>query len=315
MSQDSSNTLYVIVPYFNFVNYKSGIRNLEIFINNLSIHKNAKMVLVEGHYGEERLPDYSDRIYKHIKLPLKNVLWVKENLINIGFSHLPEDWKYGAWIDRDILFCNPNWVQESIDKLQECDIIQPWKECVFLDAYNHVDVSSVVEKGGVSFLNYSLGYVLSSPLRNEEKTFGHPGQSWAITRAFYEKIGGLYEHCIVGGGDGVISHAIKQTNLTDLILKYEWTFNYRYGGPEIVKFYRNFAHVKCSFIPGTIIHYYHGAASNKSYNSRYQILQKYDFSARRDLYKDENGIICFKQLDTLLEKEIKYYFLSRNEDE
>ena len=91
------------------------------------------MVLVEGVYNNEQLPDYSSKIFKHIKLPIKHILWVKENLINIGFKSLPTNWKYGGWVDRDIAFCNLNWAQDSIEKLKECDVIQPWKEFLYLD--------------------------------------------------------------------------------------------------------------------------------------------------------------------------------------
>ena len=124
--------LYVVVPYFNFVNYSSGLTNLNLFIQTMSLYKNVDIVLVEG-YNKEQLPDMSDSVYKHIKLHIKDVLWVKENLINIGFKSLPSDWKYGAWIDRDIIFCNPKWVEQSIEKLQTYDLIQPWGECLFLN--------------------------------------------------------------------------------------------------------------------------------------------------------------------------------------
>ena len=59
-------TLYIIVPYFNFIEYSTGIENLDIFIKNTIKHKNVKIVLVEGYYQDKQLPDYSSKIFKHM---------------------------------------------------------------------------------------------------------------------------------------------------------------------------------------------------------------------------------------------------------
>ena len=79
--------LYVVLPYFNFLNSKNTNKNLNIFIENFKKYKNAKLILVEGYYNEaDQLRDYSKDLYKHIKVKSKNILWIKENLINIGFD-------------------------------------------------------------------------------------------------------------------------------------------------------------------------------------------------------------------------------------
>ena len=128
------DTLYIIVPYFNFVNYNAGQRNLDNFLANLSLKTGIKIVLVEG-YQEQHLPDYSDKVFKHIKVHVPDVLWVKENLINIGFNHLPEHWQYGGWFDRDVLLLSPSWVEETKAVLQTVDIAQPWTQCIYLNSF------------------------------------------------------------------------------------------------------------------------------------------------------------------------------------
>ena len=55
--------LYVIVPYFNFLNSEKINLNLKIFISNLKKHQNIEIVLVEGYNGEEqKLSDFSNEI-------------------------------------------------------------------------------------------------------------------------------------------------------------------------------------------------------------------------------------------------------------
>ena len=129
-----NDKLYVVLPYFNFVGYKSSERNLNIFLKNFKSYCNAELIIVEGFMDENfQLEDLSSQVGKHIKVRLHDVLWVKENLINIGFSSLG-DWQYGCWIDRDIQFANPDWALESVEKLKNYDIIQPFSECIYLDS-------------------------------------------------------------------------------------------------------------------------------------------------------------------------------------
>ena len=75
--------LYLILPYFDFNQSILSKKNLDLFISNYSKRANLKIVLCEGVYNEE-LPDYSDKIFKHLKFKLKSILWVKENLINLA---------------------------------------------------------------------------------------------------------------------------------------------------------------------------------------------------------------------------------------
>ena len=315
----STDTLYIIVPYFNFINYKSGIENLEIFIKNCSTYNGVQMVLVEGVYNNEQLPDYSSKIFKHIKLPIKHILWVKENLINIGFKSLPTNWKYGGWVDRDIAFCNLNWAQDSIEKLKECDVIQPWKEFLYLDKKFNYNTVDVIQSPSPHLTSYSFGFMKES-LRDgtmteedRKKYFGHPGQAWCVTRDFYEKIGGMYEYCIVGGGDGVFWSCLRQDKIEDLKQWY-WTLNFRFGGDSIIEYHKKFNTTKIGFIDGLILHYYHGSVERKNYNYRYNLLETYNFEPLKDLTKDKNGVICFKQKNSALEKDISEYFLTRKED-
>ena len=67
------NTLYVVVPYFNFVGYKSGVKNLEQFLARSHKTPGLEIILVEG-YSNERLDDYSSRAFKHIRVHVPDVL-------------------------------------------------------------------------------------------------------------------------------------------------------------------------------------------------------------------------------------------------
>ena len=277
------------------------------------------MVLVEGYYKDQQLPDYSTKIFKHIKLPLKHVLWVKENLINIGFSCLPSDWQYGSWIDRDVMFCNPNWALEAVEKLKEYDVIQPWKEFIYLDSNHNYNTVDKIQSPSDHLTAYSYGYMKESLDKgilaetDRKKYFGNPGQAWAISRRFYEKIGGLYEYNIAGGGDGVFFNCLKEDKMEDLLTWY-WSLNFRFGGQTLVDFHGKCAGAKIGYVNGLILHYYHGSVERKNYNHRYSVLQDNNYNPIEDITKDSNGVLCFKNENTKLEIDLLDYLITRKED-
>ena len=282
------DTLYVILPYFNFLQSEYSVKNLNIFIKNMSLQKNVKIFLIEGIFEEDRqLLDYTNIVYKHIKIPLQDILWVKENLINIGFKHLPDSWQYACWADRDILFCDPNWSINVIEKLKTSDIIQPWKEVLFLNKVHNVDPVAERHDHSTQYKSYySVGYVHATKTKVK---YAWPGQAWAVNKNFYEKIGGLYEYCIVGGGD---SHLVM-----NILSKY-------------------IKHKRCvlSYVDGLIIHYYHGSIKNRQYITRTDILSKHKFDPSKDLTKNELGILCFTDEGCRMKDDNKEYFLKRLEN-
>jgi len=298
-----SEQLYIIVPYFNFINYKSGIKNLEIFINNFSKYKNVQIVLVEGYYKDQQLPDYSTKIFKHIKLPLKHILWVKENLINIGFSCLPSDWQYGGWIDRDIEFINPNWVDESIEKLKTCDLLQPWTQCVFLNSnFEHVRICGHIFAESFCSL-FKKNLLTKENLFSDRHT--HSGQAWCINKKFYNHLGGLYERAILGGADFLWVIGVLNTQNSHHCVK---------GIDDDIKLYlAKIKEAKVDYVHGIICHLYHGEYNDRRYIERYEILRKYKYLPLEDTLKDENGVLCYTDSGVRMEHDIKNYFLVRRE--
>lgn len=295
--------LYVIIPYFNFKNYISGLENLHQCFKNLSLYKNVRIVLVEGVYQQNCLPKLSEQIFKHITVPLKDILWVKENLINKGFDNLPSDWEYACWLDRDILFTNNNWVHETIQKLKSYDIIQPWSQCLFLDKNKCLQPAELA----VYSFCFSFCENIDTP------HFKHPGQVWAINKQFFRKLQGLYEYCILGGADSYLAMCIDSTINKDV---FESTYTNRKSqyGNTLQLFKEKFKDVKTNYVYGVIIHYYHGEIVKRNYSTREEILIKNNFDLNKHITKDENNVLMYTQEGKFLEKYVSLYFKRRQED-
>ena len=301
--------LHVVIPYFNHANAGVNRRNLELCLSHLLLNPDCRVVLVEGSGNREaELPDFSGRIFRHLKFDLRSPIWVKENLINLGIASLGDDWEAAAWIDKDIQFLNPDWAKETLLKLQESDLLQPWSRALLLDGRYEVmdDFDKVTGrgfeqlrekkeiKGGVSFCRQWL--------EEGGGGGGHPGFSWAISRRFYRKIGKIFDRCLVGGGDAVIPSHLDRSYYREY---------FQFFGQEYERYRESLRGVRLSVVGGTIIHLNHGELAKRKYRERYAVLRERDFEFPRDLSYAPNGTLQLNNPG--LESGIMDYFLNREE--
>ena len=130
--------LHVVVPVFNPFRYKTRWKHTERALKHFH-DSGATITLVEAGFNRRELAFADSGLdgtlancalnggefrHKYIVLHAKDELWLKENLINIGVQNLPYKWEQVAWLDSDIHFARPNWVGETIHKLQHYDFIQ-----------------------------------------------------------------------------------------------------------------------------------------------------------------------------------------------
>ena len=300
------NTLYVVVPYFNFVGYKSGVKNLEQFLARSHKTPGLEIILVEG-YSNERLDDYSSRAFKHIRVHVPDVLWVKENLINIGFNHMPSSWMYGGWFDRDIAFLNPYWLEETKKVLAAKDIVQPWSQCIYLNSSSEQSPLFVRNKNfnfSESLTNLHSRGLLTANNRYKDRDT-HPGQAWAITREAYENLGGLYDKAILGGADSLWGIGMLGVKDSCVLTGIE---------QDAQEYLRKVSRLKAGRVNGALVHYYHGEIKNRQYISRHDILRKHNYSPSTFLTYTEEGVLCYTEQGKAMEEDVVKYFKSREED-
>jgi hypothetical protein len=142
------------------------------------------------------------------------VLWQKERLLNIAFQSVPQDAKNIAWLDCDVIFERPDWMDEAEQKLSEASVVQLYSELVDLgpDGYRanvqHHDVR-LTGHSIVSAINSSGLKQLDAAVESG-KDIRQPfpfGMAWAARRKILEGHG-LYDAMIIGGGDRAMVHAM-----------------------------------------------------------------------------------------------------------
>jgi hypothetical protein len=293
--------LYIIVPYFNFSNFQTSKVNLINFINHNNFSDKVRLIISEGVYGGNPLEIESNKIFNHLKFNLKNILWAKENLINLAIKNLPNDWEYALWCDKDILFKNNDWAEKTIEKLKYFDVIQPWTKAYLLQK----NQKQIVNKNKLSFVTSLLYF--QKELINKK---GHAGMVWGINKNFYNKINKIIDWQIAGQADLTFAFCCGLKDKSKLL-------NFTQTQPMkdiLLKYAQNFNDVKFDYVENEIYHLYHGSLENRNYVERLSILLKHNYNPNEDIYYDENGVLCLTENGKRMENDIKEYFLSRDED-
>ena len=293
------DTLYVVLPYFNFCGFK---RRRELFIQFVERYTKTpglRLVVVEA-MGPAPLGRLS--VHEHIRLTSDSRVWLKENLINTGVKSLPNDWKYVAWIDADLEFLNSNWVQDTIKELQDADMVQMWHTAVNLGT--HEEALKIDKSFAYMFVGSGTPWTPS-----DKYGFWHPGYAWACTRHAFTKMGGLPDWAILGSGDRHLAMSLAglgQTSCPGTIHE-----NYK----MMLRLYeRSLKNFKVSWVDGTIIHFWHGSFADRRYKERWDILIKNAFDPFDDIGYTDEGLVQLTDKGRRFEKFLDDYFTGRRED-
>ena len=295
----SVQTLYVVLPYFNFAGFK---RRRDLFMQFVERYRNEpgiKLVVVEA-LGPTPLPRLP--VWAHLKFQTDSHVWIKENLINMAVKSLPRYWKYMAWIDADLEFLNQNWVEDTIKELQDADIVQMWRTAVNLGP--HEEALKIDKSFAYMFVGSGTKW---SP--SDKYGFWHPGYAWACTRHAFTKMGGLPDWAILGSGDRHLAMSLAGLGETSC----PGTIHENYK--MMLKLYeRGLKNFKVSWVDGTIIHFWHGSFADRRYKERWDILIKNAFDPFEDIGYTDEGLVQLTEKGRRFEKFLDDYFTGRRED-
>lgn len=297
-------TLYVITAVFNPWRYNKRIklyRDFEEYVNK----SGAKLLTCEVAFGDR---DYvvteADDPFD-LRLRTSEELWHKEKMINLAIHRLPRDWKYVAWIDADITFARPDWVQETVHLLQHYQVIQMFSHAIDTGP-NHEHLKTHT---GMMYAYHEEKMHLANNHKYESL---HPGFAWAARRSAIHNLGGLFDVAVLGSADRHMALA--------LIEKVELSYPHGLatGYIEQLQMWQDRCkqHIRknVGFMQGSIMHYWHGKKVDRRYQDRWKILVKHAYDPEFDLKPDEYGLWQYTGNKPELEYDIRKYFRARNED-
>jgi hypothetical protein len=294
--------LHVIMVLSNPCSFNRRYQLAREFILRMENEDHVQLYIVELCYSRQPFLLTKENHPRHLQLRTETPIWHKENMINIGTRLLPPQWKAMAWIDADIEFESSTWAIDTLKVLNGyADMVQIFSHAV--DMANDESTMTVFNSAGYQYekqLPYRTG-----------TNFWHPGYAWACTRKAYEMMGGLYENAILGSGDQIMMLALMGKVKQGL-----HTNNHEDYKKDTALFEERTKHLRFSYVPGVIRHYFHGTKANRRYRERWQILVEHHYNPNEHLKKQENGLLI--PTDTgppkLLE-DIYQYFKDRNEDD
>jgi len=287
--------MYVILPYFNYCGSKIRRKLFVDFVWRVW-RLNLKIVVVE--FGRD-LPCWMP-VWKHYRLRETSPVWIKENLINFGVSKLPKDWKHVAWIDADLTFLNKVWVQETVQALEEYDVVQLFQTAVNLGSMGE---ALKIDKG------FAHMFLSGSPFSRTDK-YGHwhPGYAWACTRKAWDQFGGLVDWAILGSADRHFAMALIGRAPESC-----------HGGVHdnykqlLVEFQKRCKGLTLGCVTGSVLHHWHGDLANRQYRERWLVLVENRYDPLVDVGLDKNRVLHLTPAGKRLEEPLVKYFIDRKE--
>ncbi|MBE2240332.1 MAG: hypothetical protein IAE81_21275 [Caldilineaceae bacterium] len=339
--------LWVVTTYYNPARYRTKRANYERFAAPIRA-AGIPFVTIECAFGDEPFElTVSPAV---IQVRGRDVMWMKERLINLAISQLPAHATKIAWLDADILFTNPDWAVQTSVLLDRWPLVQP-----------HDRVGRMA-RGKLTFNGRSRrSFACQLQLRLESARLGaaahgQPGIGWAARRDLIERHS-VYDAAILDGGDELFAHAaggglnspcgrgitcahqrrrpyLVEKGLNRL-LRIPWPrwladwYLVRTRTPPVaapdepffahyLRWAKPFAaeiQGRIGYVPGMALHLWHGDPVNRQYASRNAILKRHHFDPAHDLRLNADGIWEWASAKPELHLAVREYFSARREDE
>ena len=302
----SDSTLHVVAVLSNPERVHSRLRLFHEFCARMNATKNVALHVVECAYADRGFESTEADSKSLLHLRSDQEIWIKESMICLGVRHLlPSNWRYLCWCDSDVEFKNADWALETCHQLQHYKVLQPFSEAADLGPHGNA-LQLFRSFGSLNMRGERIQRHSEEPYK-----FGHTGYAWACRRGFYENVGGLMEFPILGSSDHHMAFAL--INEVDYSVHGKMTDSFKRRAREWqTNAYRE-THGHIGYVPGLLLHAFHGPKGRRGYRSRWQILIDHKFDPDVDLRRDDQGLIRLVGKPHL-EEDIKKYFRSRHED-
>ena len=317
MTDASARALWAVTAFFNPTNSPRLNANLRLFAERLRA-QGVPLLVVElaFHTSPFRVAEgLADRV---VQLRTRTVLWHKERLLNLGIARLPRECRYVAWLDGDVLFENENWVAETVRRLEDHAVVQPYDAACWLDE-GRTTAPDDVPNGfadGHQLVGFAAG-LERAPNRERALAYftrhGHTGFAWAAQLDVIERHG-LYDRAIVGGGDMICAHAFAADdafmcgdNLYSRALTRAERECIAAWGSGVAAATGG----RIGWTPGRVLHLFHGAIAQRGYAARLKILKDAAFDPLQDIAADAQGCWQWSSDKPELHRQVSGYFESR----
>lgn len=316
----NSNELHVISVVHNPLRFRSRHRLFQDFMRRCRA-AGVTLHVIEASFGD-RFHDHVEPGVDHQTLIIQNQeLWVKESMIKVGLSRLPEDAKYVAWIDGDVSFARLDWAQETIHQLQHYRIVQMFQSAAdlgpegeIMQVFNGFGFSKAEGLPELLTSAPAYSYGGSSQAQDARGTVGkfwHPGFAWAARREVLDQIG-FIDWSVLGSADHMM--ALAWLGKVDRAVPSGLHPNYLRHAQMYQELCDEHVRGDVRYVPGTLLHWWHGKKRDRRYIDRWEILRQHQYDPERDVRRDTQGLIQLSRPGERMRDDLRGYFRARNED-
>jgi len=293
----------VLIAFYNPARFKRILTNALYVINMLN-EKKIPVFIIECvfHKNKQQIPNAT------LVVKSNSYMFYKEQLLNKLETIVPEKYTKLVFLDADVIFDTPDWVDQISTSLEKYDVIQPFSQSCWLTPDN----TRIYSKKN----SYAHAIIRKMPINKATVHDYHPGFAWAMKRDIFRKIGGFFPRSIIGGGDVTFVLNLFPFKLSDDFFYYIVDQNF---GKFIIEAWReynaNFKTVnpRLGYLSNRAFHLFHGVKEHRQYVSRYQDI----YNVLKGTWNDEinvnsDGLFEFKRPED--NSIVLKYFKSRNED-
>lgn len=306
------DALWAITAYFNPLGSVRRRDNYRQFRDRLLV----PLVAVElGFGGRYDLGDGDAEILVHVDDG--DVMFQKERLLNLASSHVPSTCRHIAWLDSDVVFERDDWMDAAVEALANDPLVQLFSQVDYMhsgwaggpsdgsDVYtSRQSIACAVACGGGPRTSIHL------KMPGAEVPVYSRGFAWAARRTVLDQGGGLYDECILGGGDTALVSAVfedvdrvvgRQEMSPAQEARYRaWAQGLRAAGGDRV-----------GLVEGRLFHLWHGGMESRGYGKRHAGFRRFDFDPAADIVLGRAGAWRWNSPKEPMHAFVHDYFVSR----
>ena len=264
------NKLAILTTVFNHTNNPYFNKNWNRFTQELE-----KLGCLNNLFVCEILPEKFSSQVNHINdqtytINNSDQIWHKECGINFLLKQISDSYTKILVLDNDILFFDDQWIYDVYNMLDEYISVQPFDSVAYLLHDEH-----------------SIDYIDTGMVKNTMQSYdfpnGNPGLAFAYNREYLEYNNGLYNSCLVGGGDmiNIAPFFIHIDNISNKIPNCVFRDEER-KKQEYIEKCKNYilqnSLKPCNYLHNTAYHMFHGYRSDRQYNTRFNIINEFKAS-------------------------------------
>lgn len=281
----------IIVSFFNVNDYELPKRYLQETLEH-ALSTGREVIFTQAVLpGQKPLPWPKGVIAFAYEVP--SYFFYKENLWNLGAEKASGDSL--IFIDADVIYQNPDWVENVEEALKTCDVLQPFTKAVWLDEFGRLERDRIP----------CADHLVSG--ENINLSTGHPGFGWAITKEAFNKIGGWYDIAANGSGDVCFVFSLASQHQYELIMQHFTRQDRVVLTPSYQRYRKHVSSLglKVGTVPKCVVqHKWHGTIRNRRYKRRDLCIPRidnyeYNLKRRTDgmlVWDDEESAAAFKEM-------------------